>query len=476
VSHDDDRPTLVDLALGQGPAPELEKLRAAVAADPAAAVEFAETRQLLERLRGATVAPTDALPSRLETLVKQSADRMSLRRPAPRTWPLVAGVAAAASAMFALLAWSDPLGLRCSAAIAEATLPATVPVPAATAPGPRLLTAELDRAFDATRRFAPGSPLTEAWGRYQDAGAAARLSQWLSPRNAVAVLRLDHEWRSSATARLEALAGRGQPAAVEERVQHLADELAAAVLGDAPMDAAATGLALRALLAAGTDHTDAIAAAAARLRQFLPELEGGALASALSSLGELAATTGHGDESLRRHGNRLVDEVVAVNSETWSRRRPRLLSPSTPAVEIADAGRFLRIAPAFDVDAERAMVVRLLLAAHLQERRGPADETPDVPTALVYGFGDLLSADERDEIEQRLRTWRPAVLVPDYLALHQFAATREPGCAGYARFQLELRAICGVATPLHVSSRAALCLCLSTSFAADAGGRALAQG
>ena len=50
-------PTLLDLALLQGKPHELEALRRRVDEDPLTAIEFAETRALLERMLGASCEP-----------------------------------------------------------------------------------------------------------------------------------------------------------------------------------------------------------------------------------------------------------------------------------------------------------------------------------------------------------------------------------------------------------------------------------
>jgi len=104
------------------------------------------------------------------------------------------------------------------------------------------------------------------------------------------------------------------------------------------------------------------------------------------------------------------------------------------------------------------------LAAHLQERRDVRNETPETLTALAYGFGDVLSRDEHEEVDARLRTWSPVSVVPDYLALHQLAGSRSPASVGYARFQLALRRIFALPTPDDLVDRAALCLCLAANF------------
>lgn len=460
LDANDDR--WLDLALGQGPRPELDRLRDEVASDPIAAIEYAETRDLLERMRGLAVEPGPAFAERLERLCRAADERQLRRRPAPPVpiWPFVT----AAAALFAVLALLDPLGLRRPPAELAIHVPAPMlGAPLVNEPSPEVMTSVLARAAEAARRLAPDSQLTTAWLRFESATREQRLSDWLSARNAMAMLRLDHELRATADERRSVLRGPSLQASVERRVRDLAATLADDVengLADAP----SLSLALRAMVAAPTGRTAAIATATSRLSAQLPGLEGGTLAMALCALGEAAAASGSADfGSLARHGDRLVRSVLEVSDEVWSRRRPRLLQAGEPAANLAAAGRFLRFATAFGVDADEARAVRLLLRGHLCERLEGLVDTPDLPTALVYGFGDLLEEQERTALERQLRRWRPDALVPDFLALQQLAATRSPDHLGYARWQLELRAVVAIASPQSASDRAALCLCLASS-------------
>ena len=73
----------IDVLLGQGTPAELAKAREERARDPLAAVEFAETRQLLEAMRGLRVEPSDRLRRGLDSVVRECARRQSRRRPTP---------------------------------------------------------------------------------------------------------------------------------------------------------------------------------------------------------------------------------------------------------------------------------------------------------------------------------------------------------------------------------------------------------
>lgn len=465
----------VELALGEGTPVEQKELREQHAADPLAAVEFAEVRQLFERVRALRIEPGDRLRAKLDEVVRQSRRRQRQRLPTPGIGPQLAVLGAAAAACFLLLHLLDPLGLRretpISQQIAEA---ATAPEPERhpSGPGPA---SPIVVAWDAARHLLPDSPLGEAWERYQqflqsrDDDPAQRFSQWVSPRNAVAALRLDYELRAAQQARREALGddqgGAWQFATVDDRVRLLARDVAAGLLRGERLSAAELGPAVRALLAAGCGHDAALRRGAALLLAELPALDGGALAGALTALGEYAVATGeHADEVLA-HGERLIAEIVS--EETWLRRRPRLLSAGTPATALADAGRFLALAPAFGVDADQALFVRLMLVAHLHERRDERTETADTLAALAYGFSDLLTQAERSGIDDRLLTWRPLSLLPDYEALHQLAASRTPANTGYARWQLGLRRLIGLPTPAGLRDRASLCLCFAVNFGSD---------
>ena len=470
-----DRASWVELAIGQGRTQDLEALRQQVADDPMAAIDFSEVRDVIERMRALTVQPSEAWTKRVVALQARATERYQARRPAPILPWLLAS--AAAAVIFALLSAADPLQLRQRNPLSHTPppiprVPEVVPAPYR----PEAMTSTMALAFDATKRMEPDSLLSAAWQRYQEAGVEQRLSEWLSPRNAIAVLRIDHELRVTADQRRAVLRDRGLFDAVEDRVQQLADIISVALLASDDADPYALALCLRALVAAGGDRRDVVATATRRLEASLPRLEGGLLAMALCALGEVAATTAAARlDLLAAHGSRWVESVLDVSDEVWSRRRPRMLQAVEPAANLAAAGRFLRFAPAFGIDGSQAMVVRLLLLAQLHERRSFRNETPEVPTALVYGFEDLIDGSERDELERLLRRWRPDGLVPDYLALQQLAATRQPQHLGYARWQLELRRVCAVRTPDLLADQAALCLCLASSFDAEQRAHSIAR-
>lgn len=460
-------PTWVDLALGQGPTKDLLALRERIALDPFAAVEFAETRDLLERFRDLGCVTSSGFEARMAKLGQLAESRGPSST--SRLLPGLPWAAAAALVMFSALAIADPLSLRRGkgtpvrdCAKNESAAVVTQPYAAPAMPS------TIANAIDATQRLAPGTPLEDAWTRFAEAPTSEQMAEWVEPTNAISFLRFERELRDTADLRRRALRDEGLSAAICARAERLAAAVASqAEAVDTPVRDLA--LALRALVGAGSSFDRSAIAVANRLQAGLADTEDGDLAMALCALGETAAVNGSVDGSaLQQHGRRLVSSVLVVGEEVWGRRRPRLLLASEPASNIAAAGRFLRIAPAFGVDSTQSRAVRLLLLAHLQERREGKVETPDVPTAMAYGFQDLLDDDALATIERSLRRWRPEALAPDYLSLQMFAATRRPDLLGFARWQLEVRKVAALADPGSLAERAALSRCLSDSLLATA--------
>ena len=453
-------PTLLDLALLQGRQRDLDMLRQRIADDPLEAIAFAETRNLLERMHGLSCEPSEGFAARMEGLVHAAQTRRGARPAVPMSaW---VACAAAAAALFVALSWLDPLSLRGKpveprrhVVTQRDVTPEPVPYVA------RPIDATIAKAIEATQRMAKDTPLASAMLRFERDGAEDRLAGWLSPRNTVGFLRLDRELRATAGERMAALRDAELARGLQHRVERLAEEIAAKAGSADAESARAAALALRSLVAAGPRYDDAAIAYVRSLEARIGALHGGDLAMALCALAEAAVSDlGVASEALREHGERWIASVLVVDDEVWSRRRPRMLLPSEPAAGLAAGGRFCRMAPELGIDSEKAKAVRLLLLGHLEERRNGRIETPDVPTAMVYGFGDLLASNERAGLEKALRNWRPESLVPDYLSLQQFAASRGPEVLGFARWQLELRRVAALSAPADLGDRAALCLCL----------------
>ena len=311
-------------------------------------------------------------------------------------------------------------------------------------------------------------------------GAGDRLGRWLDPRNALMLMRLDHELRASAELRREALRRQGGLPAVDERVQHLAaviaHELPAVMAGAWPANRAdrgeqvtAVALAVRALIAAGgaDAERDRQRTAAARwLAAEAPGLHGAALVEALAALVEVAAVSGEHFDVVVQQGQRLVDTVLRPDDQSWERSLPVLLGSRLPAATAGDAARLLRRLPGFGLAGDRCSLVRQLLLGQLRSRRAGGQDGPELLAALLFGCGDLLPDAERSEIELQLRRWKPVRLAPDYRTVQQVAWAVEPGQSGFTRLQGELRQLAVCADPATLPSRAAFVLCLATNFAA----------
>ncbi|MCA8953588.1 MAG: hypothetical protein KDE27_29015, partial [Planctomycetes bacterium] len=208
----------IDLLLRQGEPAELEAFRDEIAADPLLALEVADTVALLERLRGLRVEPDPEFAGKLAGVVRRAARQLP---PEPnRAAPWLAAAAIAAVTFFTA-AWFDPLRLHARPAAVVAATSST----AATAVAPSAALAVLDvpttadiahqdalgtmrRRFELERATELSAALENAIAAEQ-AGSAAALRRWLDPKNALAVLHLDHELRSRVDVRRAALVSEG---------------------------------------------------------------------------------------------------------------------------------------------------------------------------------------------------------------------------------------------------------------------------
>jgi hypothetical protein len=136
-----------------------------------------------------------------------------------------------------------------------------------------------------------------------------------------------------------------------------------------------------------------------------------------------------------------------------------LLHWGEPLARIADAGRLLRIAPAFGTSADRAFFARCLLAAHLEERSARLSRFahPELLAAQIYGFGDLV---DREAADHALRFWPLRLLRPDYRAIVHRTWGSFPVRAGWAEVQVQLLELACEPTPVSLSDMAALLLAL----------------
>lgn len=491
----------LELVLQQGSEAQRAATRQRLADDPLLAIELAEARMLVEEFRTLRTEPS----RRYDRLLRQLGARAERSRPARpglfgRRWtgPLLA--AAAAVLAFVGLRAADPLAclrtedsLRVPVALspseATALSPSEAMAVAAPSPGQERTVPELvvpvhietrdevlfADAVEVMRRQLDGqaSPLLrEALevGLRRD----VRLDGWVLPRNALALMRRDHELRGDASVRQQELRRRGGAPDTDLRAQELADRIALSLL--AALDGAApspsldeVGLGLRALVAAGPGDVvrhAALLRGGDWLAQRLPEWSGARLVAALSALVEVAAVTDGHRDALAAHGRRLVDDVLRRDQQNWERSLPELVGHHVAPGVLGEAGRLLARLPGVDVEARRAGLVRQLVLGQLRSRRVPNNERPEVVAALVYGFADLLAERERDELEHELLRWRPLHLVPDFATVQQQAWGLLPGRLGFTRLQTARRRLAMLPSPAEPTELAGLCLCLCTDYAA----------
>lgn len=466
--------TPLDVALGQGSPAELAAARARMDVDPLALLAVAEDVAFVQELRALRVEAGPIYGVALNDLCRRAAERVQRPVSRWRGWPW--GLAAAAAAAVALW-WLDPLAPRrapAAAPIADFVLQPRPPasddvVPPEVVADARAVAWQAD--LDAIRRRLDheASPhLREAL----EAGVAEapdRLRGWLDPRNALALQRLDHELRANAEYRREELRRRGGMPAADVRVQQLADELARALLAGDGGELVDDAYAVRAVVGAGpagAERAAAVVAAGERIVAALPAAHGERLVAGLAALCDAAVVDTRFADAVRSHGARLVDGLLRIDGDNWSRRLPALLAPSAPAAAVAEAARTAGRLPAFGLDASRCQLARGLLVGALRDRRALGQDRPDLVAGLLYGGADLLPATEREQLQRDLRRWRPARLAPDFRLCQLFAWSIEPGARGHARLQSDLRELAVLPAPAGGAELGAFVLCLATAYAA----------
>jgi hypothetical protein len=457
---------LGDYVLGEGTATERARIRREIAADVDLAVECAELQTMFDRLSELRVEPTGEVELAVRYAVER---RLRLRRATSssgRLIQLAQIVSIAAASLFAFviidrLARSrvdvDPFESGVvTAAIGDGRLPPQVDV-------------ELMRLLDASHIPVRDPRFVACVERFQSIELPETFSGWLSAADEISSWREHSTLRFRPEMRREALHATGSPI-LDHRLTRLAATVASRIDADLENGTASTSelaIGLRAMLAVGSSrqiglHQDTVHAVAVELLERLPRLTEGAVASSIAALSELAVV----------EGGRLA-EVVGLYTEALARTtlterpdgRPGLLHWRTPVAELADAGRLLRIAPAFGVHAGLAFRARMMIAAHLDERLRVQSEVehPALVAAQLYGFGDLI---DRESAERALRLWRPELIAPNYVALHHIAWSKMPARPGWAEFQSDLRALSSWSTPREARDAAALLLCLTMNFAA----------
>ncbi len=487
----------MDLVLGQGTTLQQTRARLRMQEDPTAMLEVADAVAFVEHWRELGVEPGPTFALRMAA-VQQRAERHLVARHGPPQRPRrwlgpVLGIAAAA-AVFAALSWWDPLGRvqrERQGAVGNGLQLAgasqrgpdyeveSSPVPLVQDVSWQTDVASMRQRLDQEQAV----HLREAL----DAGLAAApdpLGRYLESRNALEFARLDHELRASASLRREALVRQGGIPAADVRVQQFADAIAGQLL-DAiaadDADIATIALAARALIAAGPadgSRAAALHAASGWLAAALPTADLSNLAHGLAAMVEIAALDGDRQRLVAREGRRLVASIVQVDGENWGRRLPELLGRRVSAAAVGDAGRVVAALPGFGVDVEHCAVVRGLLLGALRTRRAAGEDSAALLGAMLYGFADSMASEERERLELQIRRWKPVRLAPDFATVQQMAWGIAPGRPGFTRMQGELRQVAVCPDPLELATRAALCLCLATGYAAfDAGIRpALAAG
>jgi hypothetical protein len=482
----DDR--LIDLAVDQLAGEERERALASLADDARSALEVAELRTMLADLRELRTEPSGRVGVTLHYALRRRARLRGGWSEAPprRRWSLVAvralQVAAVAAGVLAALLLGRaelrrevPRGAAVSVAI-SAPLPRPAPPPAAPVddvPGFDEILARAGSDFGGLERHLAALRALRGEDVFGSLAAADHDLAWL---------RVEFVQRFSRQARRASIAASGGKPDLEDRIQDLAADVAAAVgvrLARGEASVGATALALRAMMAAGSTprigrYRRIALQCVEHLKARIGDLEGGELASALAALTDLAVVTyGQAGALVGEHGARLARATLqpgraraphsGPESGAWC--RPALLRFETPVECLADAGYVLRLAPAFGVHPSLAHRARLLIAAHVEERLAvdAGGGRPDVLAAQLYGFGDLA---DRREVDRKLVLWNPRLLLPNYRALHHLAWSQYPPRPGWARFQTELRGLASLQTPPRVEDSSALLLCLAMNFAA----------
>lgn len=474
----------VDLALGQATPEQLAEYRREVARDPLAALQFAETLDLFERCRQATVAPSFAFAGKLHDVVLR-AERLGRFRGVPRPVPRWPGwlLAAAAVVTFALLRAFAP-ELPVAAVVAVAVPSQVVPAghlavpggapgqPAAVTPVELPLRTRAEVAFDQSleqirrRLDVEGLRAAEQELALGLAAPSDALARWVDGHNALVLLQRRGEWQTEPASGLRSTSPSG--ATLLARIDGLRAVVAAdldAQLAAGP-DAALPDLVLsaRALWRAGLDRAAAqrIAAATRLVADRLGTLRGPELVGGLALVLEGAAGPDAGLDAAARAGQRLLDELLQADPEAWGRRLPELLQRRVPVASLAEAGRVLALLPGVGLPPKPCLLARRLVLGVLRERRA-GERGPEPLAALVYGFADLLAEGERDQLEAELRRWHPARLWPDHQTVQQLACGIEPGRLGHTRLLGQLRRLCAVPEPSDVGGRAGLLWCLCTA-------------
>lgn len=460
--------------------------------NPELALRAAEDRVLLEELAELRVEPSGWVRARLRHEFHR---RRALRGRARGSSWIVAwragGVAVVAATVLAALVGIRALWMRSGEPVrsdrtvaAARITPAVRSTPRAGPPGGvyEIDEEDLEETFEQVLDVA-GTDLRRHYDVFARGGDPGVFETLLAADNDLALVRMEFLRRFSKEARRRWIRAAGGRESLEGRIQELAARVAdtaRARIHAGTAGVADVALALRALLAAGSTerigrHRAAVRACVRFLEERIEELHGGELAGATAALMDLAVVTaGRAADLVAKHAARLAQETLApvrIRSRHGSGEleevvgRPPLLHYGVSSAALADAGRVLKLAPAFGVHPLTSHRARLLVAAHLRERlERSRSERPDIVAAALYGFEDLM---DRRSLDRRLLLWKPGKLaVRHCLALHHLAWSRYPLRRGWTEFQLELQSVAAHTTPRTLRDAAALTLALSMSFAA----------
>ncbi|MGE0141694.1 MAG: hypothetical protein AB7I19_02365 [Planctomycetota bacterium] len=469
---------VVDYVLGEGSPADRHEFAERLGRELELGIQVGEAMDLFESYRVLEVTPSGRV---MTTLRREFERRRRLRglREVPAPWPLFA-IAAAAAIWFALsclgAAWLDGRQRAAVAvsldglprAVAAADSIVTVPTALAVAglanpENSGIQVRSIAERFASRPDFGPEfsaaleKVLARPIGRFED---TALLAENL-------VSRVQHRRGLGRSRSL-----REEPASLVSPcggsvIHARADALAAEMLSrlaqmepEQGMDPEEQALVLRALVAKGVaDATGRarLTALADVLCDVVDLLPPGPRVSVLLALAE------HAVDAPADYGRFVADRTDALLATILSPRpnggRPHLLHWGEPLPRIADAGRLLRIAPAFGTSADRAFFARCLLAAHLEERvaRSTRFEHPELLAAQVYGFGDLV---DREAADHALRFWPLRLLTPDYRTIVHRTWGSFPIRAGWAEVKGQILGLACEPTPVSLSDTAALLLAL----------------
>jgi hypothetical protein len=472
MDHDKQRSDLlpvawIDLLLSQGTDLELAQLRALVARDPLAAIEFAETRQVVESFRSVRISPSKEYAQQMCRLVLRANLRCRSMRQQRPVWQRLSQLVAVAAVLVVALAVQATLRINDSAKANEQPVagnPSVIEWLPPSALAKFYSAAALPDLRAAAERL--GSPkLAAAVQRFDDLGAENRRVFWSQASAAVEKQREGYLARVAVELRRSSLASRNA-VAIDDRIQQLILGIADDLREPLSLPLPVVAIAVRAVIAGGNLNAvpEQLPVALDRIAAAVPFCRAGELAIALSALADGAVVLGRHQDLVQQHGERLLREFLTFDGDVWERRLPILISPGVPVAQIGEAGRVLSILPEFGVDGEACVLMRFLLAAHLQCCRVQQGDSAELLAAMVYGFGDVMLENDLREVAARLAAFFGPNFSPSLVTLQQLKVSLQPSSLGYAEFRLVAARIDTLPTPVRIFDRAALCLAMAAGY------------